>query len=94
MKKLFMAICMVMLMLGVASAQEKTGPPMEGRGACKADVEKFCKGVKPGEGRIIACLKGNEDRLSQSCKNEIAKAREKKQQQPKQKPKGSEQEEE
>lgn len=35
---------------------------------CKADVEKFCKGVKPGEGRIVACLKAHEAELTAECK--------------------------
>ena len=37
-------------------------------GACKADMEKFCKDVKPGEGRIIECLKTHEADLSKECK--------------------------
>ena len=89
MKRNFIVICTVMTIflwgtLAVASDQGKANPPTGGKGACKADVEKFCKDVKPGGGRIIACLKGNKDRLSQACKDEIAKAREnRKQQQPK-----------
>jgi hypothetical protein len=45
--------------------------------ACKGDVEKFCKGVKPGEGRILACLKGSEANLSAECKAEVGRSREK-----------------
>ncbi len=35
--------------------------------SCRPDVEKFCKGVQPGEGRIAQCLKENEKDLSSSC---------------------------
>ena len=28
----------------------------EAGGACRPDMQKFCKGVKPGEGRIVDCL--------------------------------------
>ena len=35
---------------------------------CKADIEKFCKDVTPGGGRIMACLKAYEDKLSEGCK--------------------------
>ena len=52
----------VFLLLAAGAAAE--GP----KGACKADVEKFCKDVKPGEGRIIACLKTHEAELSAECK--------------------------
>ena len=46
--------------------------------ACKADVEKLCSGVEPGNGRIAACLKQNEAQVSAACKEAIAKARQKK----------------
>ncbi len=45
-------------------------PGVTGRAAkaCKADIDSFCAGVKPGEGRIVACLKENRDKLSEDCK--------------------------
>lgn len=43
--------------------------------SCKMDIPKFCGGVKPGEGRVIACLKdvfvSPKSRLSTSCKEHI-----------------------
>ena len=41
----------------------------ERREACKEDVKKFCKDVKPGDGRIVECLKKNRESLSESCKS-------------------------
>lgn len=38
-----------------------------GAEACKADVEKFCAGVKPGNGGIHQCLKRHESELSPAC---------------------------
>jgi hypothetical protein len=35
---------------------------------CGSDINKFCSGIKPGEGRIAACLDAREDQLSASCK--------------------------
>jgi len=35
--------------------------------ACHPDAEKFCKGIKPGEGRIAACLKAHESELAPAC---------------------------
>jgi hypothetical protein len=41
---------------------------------CRADAEKLCQGVKPGEGRIIACLKESSSKLSPACAAKLAKA--------------------
>ena len=38
------------------------------RAACAADAQKFCAGVQPGGGRIVACLKEHKDSLSDQCK--------------------------
>ena len=43
-------------------------------GPCKADMEKFCKDVKPGEGRIVKCMKEHEAELSEACKAHKPKA--------------------
>jgi Cysteine rich repeat len=44
------------------------------REECKGDVEKFCKGVKPGAGRILSCLKGREADLAPACAAEFKRA--------------------
>jgi len=82
MKKLSIITCALMIIfLWVAPAftqdQDETVMPKSGKGACKADIEKFCKGIKPGGGRLWACIKSNNDRLSQECKDHIAMVREK-----------------
>jgi len=38
-------------------------------GACRDDLAKYCRQVKPGQGRDIACLSGNEDELSTTRRN-------------------------
>ena len=43
---------------------------------CKADVERLCGDVKPGEGRIQACLKEHKDEISPECGKKIAIAAE------------------
>ena len=43
---------------------------------CMDDAKKLCPGVKPGEGRIAACLKEHQDQMSASCKAKIAEFRE------------------
>ncbi len=41
------------------------------RAACGTDVEKFCKGVKPGMGRIARCLGEHAAELAPACKTKV-----------------------
>lgn len=82
MKQLSVILCaavtfFILATPGLAQDQDKTLMLKEGKGACKADIEKFCKDIKPGGGRVWVCLKSNVDRLSQECSNHIALTREK-----------------
>ena len=54
-----------------AFAQEMTA---EQRSACMGDYEKYCKGVTPGGGRIIACLAKETDKLTPACRKVLAAA--------------------
>ena len=47
-------------------------------GACKADIEKLCPGVKPGEGRIVSCLKEKQNEVSDACKAKLKEHKAKK----------------
>lgn len=38
---------------------------------CGEDLDKFCKDVAPGEGRILNCLERNESHLSQKCQTAL-----------------------
>lgn len=40
-------------------------------GPCRGDVEKYCKDVDPGQGRIIECLKSNQSNLTQECQAHV-----------------------
>ena len=55
-----------------AFAQELTA---EQRAACTGDYEKYCKGVTPGSGRIIACL--SKANITPGCKKVLAEAQKK-----------------
>jgi hypothetical protein len=39
--------------------------------ACGSDVDRLCSGVKPGGGRLFACLNRQQDDLSSSCRPKI-----------------------
>ena len=54
-------------------AEEKGGKGRPGHGPCKADVEKFCKNVEQGKGRVARCLKEHKAELSQACRDGLAK---------------------
>lgn len=47
----------------------------EARDACQEDVQKNCKDVKPGGGRILQCLKAHESALSPQCREKLAEAK-------------------
>lgn len=38
---------------------------------CADDIDKFCKEIKPGGGRIMNCLKMHENELTVSCREKI-----------------------
>jgi len=67
----------LVILAAAALALTAVGPVKaeKGAGPCKADVEKFCKDVKPGGGRIIDCLKAHESELSADCKAKGMKAK-------------------
>jgi hypothetical protein len=45
------------------------------RGACGADYRYFCRGVEPGGGRAIACLRAHGPQLSRPCRGALMAAR-------------------
>jgi hypothetical protein len=51
---LTVAVLCVVLFNGIPANAQAQNP-------CAEDVAKFCKDVKPGEGRIARCLKDNSD---------------------------------
>ena len=68
MKRAFCIIGAVMVAIGVAgnlSAQESLIDTVANGG--KTEIATYCKDVKPGEGRILACLYAYEDKLSGKC---------------------------
>jgi len=35
--------------------------------SCKDDAQKFCKGIQPGGGKVMECLKSHQSELSPAC---------------------------
>ncbi len=44
------------------------------REECKPDVEKFCKGIAPGGGRIRSCLRARQAELNPACAADFKRA--------------------
>ena len=53
-----------------ASAQQSGAQAK--RQACEADYQAYCSNVRPGGGRIIACLQQNAAKLSPGCQKALA----------------------
>jgi hypothetical protein len=75
------AMALPTIALAQGAAPPPPPPPGGGelakvREACRADVERLCKGVEPGGGRIRECLRAHQSELSDGCKAAIAEARE------------------
>ena len=39
---------------------------------CSEEITKYCKGVKPGGGRLLVCLKEHEKDLTPTCSGKVA----------------------
>jgi hypothetical protein len=39
--------------------------------ACRSDFTKYCSGVEPGGGRVVACLQQHQDELTPACKSTV-----------------------
>ncbi len=62
---LLVIIGMVLVFSGVVSAQQALiDSVVKG---CDKELRTYCKDVTPGEGRGLACLYANEDKLSGQC---------------------------
>ena len=58
------ALAFGLTLVAVGTSAQTAAPP---RNACTDDRDKLCVGVKPGEGRVIACLVPQRERLSPGC---------------------------
>ena len=59
------AAALLALPMVVSAAEQAEQRP------CMEELEKFCKDVKPGEGRIIKCLQDHDSELSAVCRDKV-----------------------
>jgi len=55
------------ILLLVTPAMAQQGLVETVANGCKAELEKYCSKVTPGEGRVLACLYAHGDKLSGRC---------------------------
>jgi hypothetical protein len=61
----------IVIAFGLAAAAPVTAAEFDWK-ACKAEMEKFCKGVT-GDEKVWACLEKNDEKLSKTCDETHAK---------------------
>ena len=59
------SVVLIVLTLGVGEALAQATTAQQE--ACRPDVFRLCGSDIPDVGRIVACLRGNESRLSAAC---------------------------
>jgi len=64
-------VAVVSLLLTTAGAHAEDTLVEGVKKACHKELTTFCKGVQPGEGRILACLYAFQDRVSGKCEYAI-----------------------
>lgn len=62
---LSLALCFTVLLAMTAGAEQ--GLVESVANGCKTEIDTFCKGVIPGNGRMLACLYSRMDKLSGKC---------------------------
>jgi len=68
MRKMIVGSMVVGALMLVAGQAQAADTMIDGlKKACNKELTTFCKGVNPGEGRILACLYAFEDKVSDKC---------------------------
>ena len=71
-----MLITAALLAVSFALQAKEQGGGKDPMAVCRADFDKFCKDVKPGEGRQMQCMMDNKSRLSGDCQTLMSKKQE------------------
>jgi hypothetical protein len=72
---IFLAVCCIVALVGGQVFAQAKGPVEEMaqglidsvKSGCDKEIKAYCNDVKPGEGRVLACLYAHEDKLSGKC---------------------------
>jgi hypothetical protein len=59
--------CLAAASPALAQAPQPGARAQEAMKSCRDDYARFCSGVQPGGGRILACLQNHASELSPAC---------------------------
>jgi Cysteine rich repeat len=62
-----LAVAAVLLSFLPAGAAHAKDPVQDALTGCATELKTHCSTVKPGGGRLVACMKAHEDKLSNQC---------------------------
>ena len=68
------AISAALLLLGSIESVQGRGGGGAPRQTCAVDLKALCAGIKPGEGRIRACIMSHMSELSAACATKLSRA--------------------
>ncbi|MBR0824064.1 hypothetical protein JQ596_00855 [Bradyrhizobium manausense] len=60
-----LVIMIALLLSDSVVVAQQTGPP------CTGDIKTLCAGIRPGEGRIKACIKSHLKDVSEACQDRL-----------------------
>ena len=66
-------VSLTLLFVGNLSAAG-IGPVEAAVEDCGKDIETYCKNIRPGEGRLLACLYAHKDQLTLGCAYDLTNA--------------------
>jgi hypothetical protein len=69
MNRYYWAILLIFVAFLAVRPLMKKSTPTPGTFICASEQKAFCSGVRPGEGRVIRCLRQHAAFISTSCKN-------------------------
>ena len=66
----------LLICCGASALAQNTmpAPPGGATGPCADDLQKYCKGIQPGGGRLAACLEPHRAQLTQECRSRMEPA--------------------
>jgi len=74
-RTVFMALSFSLTLLFVGNLRAADVGPVEAAVEdCRQDIETYCNTIRPGEGRLLACLYAHKDQLTPGCAYDLYNA--------------------